>query len=152
MPVISRKENTRSGVASQTSGSKSGMASMSATVVVPVFEQHVRAAQPGAGVIGITPGGFGGGDGGNPIGEVSWRRQLPGHVGVIQMAMGVDQAGQQDDLAEVEDLLSRVRLKIRPGTDGADSVFGNEDRAVFDGRPGNRQDRSGAENHFAGDK
>jgi hypothetical protein len=36
MPVISRKEKTRSGVASQSSGSKSGMASMSATVVVPV--------------------------------------------------------------------------------------------------------------------
>ena len=35
MPVISRKEKTRSGVASQTSGSKSGMDSMSPTVVVP---------------------------------------------------------------------------------------------------------------------
>ena len=36
MPVISRKEITRSGVESQTSGSSSGRISISATVVVPV--------------------------------------------------------------------------------------------------------------------
>ena len=38
----------------------------------------------------------------------------PGHVGVIEMAMGVDQAGQQNDFAEVEDCSSGgVRLQIR---------------------------------------
>ena len=36
MPIISKKEKTRSGVAAQTSGSSCGTASMSATVVVPV--------------------------------------------------------------------------------------------------------------------
>ncbi len=36
MPIISKKEKTRNGVAPQTSGSNCGTASMSATVVVPV--------------------------------------------------------------------------------------------------------------------
>ena len=36
MPVISRKENTRNGVADQISGSNCGAVSMSPTVVVPV--------------------------------------------------------------------------------------------------------------------
>ena len=36
MPVISKNESTRKGVASQTSGSNSGTFSMSPTVVVPV--------------------------------------------------------------------------------------------------------------------
>ncbi len=59
MPVISRNEKTRNGVASQTSGNRSGTVSMSATVVVPVSHEHARAVQPGMRVIGITPGRFG---------------------------------------------------------------------------------------------
>ena len=70
-----------------------------------VAQQHVRAAQPGARVVGITPRGLGGGDEGNPVGEGFGRRQFAGHVGVVEMAMGVDQAGKQNDFAQVENFL-----------------------------------------------
>ena len=63
------------------------------------------------------------------------------------MAMGIDEAGQQDDFAKVEDFFSDVWLQIRPRADGADPVFRNNDGTIFDGWPGNRQNRSGAKNH-----
>ena len=31
----------------------------------------------------------------------------PGHAGVIKMAMGVDQPGQKDDFAKIEDAVRR---------------------------------------------
>ena len=93
MPIISRNENTRSGVAPQTFGSSSGTASMSATVVVPVRDEHLGAVQPGLGVVGIAPAGLGLGDQLEPVAEHLRRRELARHVGVIQMAVRVDQAG-----------------------------------------------------------
>jgi hypothetical protein len=70
------------------------------------------------------------------------------------MAVGVDEARQQNDFAEVADFSGGVRLQIRPRTYGTDPIFRNDDGTVFDGWPGNRQNRSGAKNHWnvAGDK
>ena len=65
----------------------------------------------------------------------------PGHVGVVEMAMGVDEAGQQDDFAEVEDFFAQVRAQIFPRRDGPDFIPDNKNRAVLDGRRGDGEER-----------
>jgi hypothetical protein len=136
----------RSGVASQTSGSKSGMASNVADGGGAGFQQLMRAAQPGAGVIGIAPAGLGGGDGGDPVGEGFRRRQFAGHVGVIEMAVGVDEAGQQDDFAEIE-VFRGGAAEFFPRCDGADFISVNENRAVLDGRRGDGENDFRPQDH-----
>ncbi len=64
--------------------------------------EHPRAIQPGTLVVGTVPAGFGGKDERNPVGEGFRRRQHSGHAGVVEMAVGVDEAGKQNDFAEVE--------------------------------------------------
>ena len=59
-------------------------------------QQHLGALGPGGGVIGAIPTGLGLGDELEPVGEHLGRRELPGHVGVVQMAVGIDEAGQED--------------------------------------------------------
>ena len=61
--------------------------------------------------------------------------------------MGVDEAGKQNDFAEVEDFFICPRPQIRPGTDCANAIARNNDRAVFNGRLRDRQKCAGAENH-----
>jgi hypothetical protein len=109
--------------------------------------KHSRAVQPGALVVGIAPAGFGGKDERNPVGEGFWRRQHSGHVGVVEVAVGVDEAGEQDDFAEVEKYFHCARPQVRPGTNRANAISGNDHRAVFNGRLRDRQNRAGAEDH-----
>ena len=40
--------------------------------------------------------------------------KFAGHVGVVEMAMGVDEAGQQNDFAEVEDFCRRLPISNPP--------------------------------------
>ena len=93
MPIISRNENTRSGVASPNlrqqfrHGFDVGHAGRAGA------DEHPGAVQPGLGIVGIAPPGFGLGDQLEPIREHFRRRELARHVGVIQMAVGIDQAG-----------------------------------------------------------
>jgi hypothetical protein len=48
--------------------------------------------------------------------------------------MGVDEAGKQDDIAEVENFIVGVGLKVRPRTDGADFISRDNHDAVFNRR------------------
>ena len=59
-----------------------------------------------------------------------------GHVGVIQMAVRVDEAGKQNDFAEIKNFFvcGRSQFQVRPRTDGADAVSRDDDRAVFNRR------------------
>lgn len=67
-------------------------------------EEHLRAAQPGECEIRVAPAGFERDDGLDPVGETFGGRELPGHVGVVEMAMGVDQAGEDDHVTEIGNL------------------------------------------------
>ena len=109
--------------------------------------EHPRAVQPGTHVIGIAPSGLGGKDEWNPVGEGFRRRQHPGHVGVVEVAMGVDKAGKQNDFAEIGNFPIRMRPQVRPGTNRANAISRNDHRAVFNGRLRDRQNRAGTENH-----
>ena len=66
----------------------------------PRPRQHGRARQPGAGVIGVAGRRFEGEEGLDPVRELARRRQA-GHAGVVQVAVGVDQTGQQNGRAQV---------------------------------------------------
>ena len=100
------------------------------------FQKLMCAAQPRARVVGITPTAFCSSDGANPIDKSFWRRQFASHVGIIKMAMGVDEARQEDNFAKIKNFFAEVRAQILPRCDGADFIAVNENRAVLNGRRG----------------
>ena len=57
-------------------------------------QEHFRAGKPGFRELRVAPFRLGAGDEFYPICKHSWRRELAGHVGVVQMAMSIDKTGQ----------------------------------------------------------
>ena len=113
-------------------------------------DQHVRPAQPRPGEIRIAPTGFGEGDELEPIGEDPGREELARHVGVIQVAVGVDQARQEEDVAQIQRRRAAMPGQVRPAANGAEAMAGNQDGAVRDGGPGHREDEARAQEKLAG--
>ena len=109
-------------------------------------EEHLGAVQPGLGEVGINPAGLAGGDQLDPVNEIAGRRKLPGHRGVIQVAMGIDEAGQQDLFTQIHDLRAFGNYRVRPAAHGNDAIARKDDRAILDHRPGDRQHHPRAEN------
>jgi len=108
-------------------------------------KEHACAMEPGLEIVGAAPGGLGHGDDLEPVGEDPGRRELACHVRVIQMAVGIDQAGHEDHVAQVHRLLWALRREVAPASDGDNAATGNQEGAVDYRRPGNRQDNPGAQ-------
>ncbi len=71
----------------------------------------------------------------------------PGHAGVIEMAMGVDEAGQEDDFAEIgRGNPARRRGMSRHRPTETMRLSATTHRAVLDGRARHGQDDAGAQN------
>ena len=77
--------------------------------------------------------GFDGNDRFNPIEKIRGRSDHSRHPGVVEVAMGVDEAGQQDDFAKIG-LIAVGRRQIPEASDFQNLVVLNYDRPVFDGR------------------
>ena len=90
---------------------------------------------------------FDGVDALDPGGEtVGWEDGVAHHR-VIEMAVGIDQAWEEDDLAEVGDLAGVGGEDLGGGTDRGDPIIFDHDRAVLDGGTVHGNDRAGAEDH-----
>src|ERR1019366_354853 len=100
-------------------------------------------------IFGVAPAGFGGGNGTDPVGESFGRRQLSGHVGIIKMAVGVDEAWQEHHVAEVKKFFLREPAQFAPRRQGIIFVSVNKTRALLRGRRGEGKNDFGAEDHSA---
>jgi len=85
-------------------------------------EEHLRAAQPRLREIGVNFSGLRGRDGFDPVGEEPGRRDLAGHVRVIEVAVGVDQARQQDRFAKIHNRFADGNGLVAPAGDGSHPV------------------------------
>jgi hypothetical protein len=109
-------------------------------------QEHSGAAEPGFGKVGVNDAGLAGGDEFDPVNEGAGRRDFPGHVSVIKMAMGIDQTGQKNDLAEIKGLLAVGGSQVAPAANGNNAIAREPDGAIGDGRSGDGEDDAGAKN------
>jgi hypothetical protein len=84
-----------------------------------------------AGEIGRCSGAFENDHLAQPFGERAGWGNFASEMGVIEMAMGVDESWQQNDFAEVANFSSGQGMKF---SDGGDASSANFDDGVFDGR------------------
>ena len=57
------------------------------------MQKHAGSPKPRFGVFAKAPVRFEGENGFDPVRKIPGRRNFAGHVGVVEMAMGIDQAG-----------------------------------------------------------
>jgi len=81
----------------------------------------------------------------DPVSESFRGGEQPGHVRVVEVAMGVDETGQQDGLAEVSCFTSELPAKLRPTADGGNTFSRDSNRAILDGGSADWENDAGAE-------
>lgn len=114
-----------------------------------VLEELTGAVLPGPDEIFIGPRGLGGEDGLDPVGEGAGWSELAGQVGVVEVAMRVDESREEDGIAEIDELVVGGEQRGGPGFNGADPSVEDPDGPVGDGRCGDRDDVPGAEEGWA---
>ena len=107
----------------------------------------MRAAEPRLGEIGVNLSGLRGRDGFDPIGEEFGCWDLTHQVGVIEMAVRVNETGEENRVTQFDNLFVGANSQVAPAADGPDAVSRNQNRAVVDGRPGDRQNDASAKYH-----
>ncbi len=83
----------------------------------------------------------------NPIGKGFLGRDLPAQTRVIEVAMRVNQPGQQRLFAEVDDLPGVARFDLVEISNIDDLISANGDRAILDGWSVHGDDRARANDH-----
>src|SRR5215467_4180944 len=83
----------------------------------------------------------------NPIGKRFLRWDLSAQTGVIEVAMCVDQPGQQRLLAEVDNFPCVAHLDLIEISSTDDLIPANGDRAIFNGRSVHGNDRARTNDH-----
>ena len=72
---------------------------------------------------------------------------MASHVGVIEVAMGIDEPGHQHDFPEITRLGPASVMERSPGSDRGYAIGRDPDSAVGNRRADERQNEASAENH-----
>src|SRR4051812_11539642 len=83
----------------------------------------------------------------DPIGKKFGRRNLAGHLGVIQMAVGINETGHEDDLTQIERFFSGWNVAITPATEPFNTTGLRDDGPVFNRGVRHRQQASSSKDH-----
>lgn len=110
-----------------------------------MLEELAGAVLPGADEIFIGPGSLGSEDRLDPVGEGAGRGELAGEVGVVEVAMGVDEPREEDGIAEIQELVVGGADRGGPRFYGEDPSVEDPDDPIGDGRSGDRDDVPGSE-------
>jgi hypothetical protein len=81
------------------------------------------------------------------LGEAARRRDLPGHVGVIEMAVSIDQTRQEDRVPKIPDLLAPDFPGFRPASNPRQALVADPYGSILNRRTGNRHDDASAKEH-----
>src|SRR6266700_591171 len=80
--------------------------------------KHLRSVLPRLAIFGNVPKPLRCGNEFQPIGKELWWPELPSHIGIIEMAMGIDEARHENGVAQINGRAGCKSFYLRPTAGG----------------------------------